>query len=59
MSGGTLTSDQVIANKVTNGELKKNSDNTYTVLKSFIYNNITYNTNDIIVKVLPKGTAVK
>ncbi|MFM6975968.1 MAG: hypothetical protein ACKOW2_03885 [Sphingobacteriaceae bacterium] len=58
MSGGTLTSDQVISNKVTNGELKKNTDNTYTVLKPFVYNNITYKVNDIIVKVLPKGTVI-
>ena len=55
---GTLTSDQAIVNKISSGEIKKNADNTYTVLKSFNYNGVLYRVNDTIVKVLPKGSVV-
>ena len=55
---GTLTSDQAIVNKISSGEIKKNADNTYTVLKSFNYNGVLYRVNDTIVKVLPKGSVL-
>ena len=57
-STGTLTSDQAILNKISDGSIKKNADNTYSVLKTFAYNGITYKVNDTIVKILPKGSAV-
>ena len=55
---GTLTSDQAILNKLSSGEVKKNTDNTYSVLKTFAYNGITYKVGDTIVKILPKGSTV-
>jgi hypothetical protein len=55
---GTLTSYQAILNKLSSGEVKKNTDNTYSVLKPFTYNGITYKVGDTIVKILPKGSAV-
>jgi len=55
---GTLTSDQAIVNKISDGSVKKNTDNTYTVLKSFNYNGVGYRVNDTIVKILPKGSVV-
>jgi hypothetical protein len=55
---GTLTSDQAILNKISDGSVKKNADNTYSVLKSFNYNGVTYRVNDTIVKILPKGSSV-
>jgi len=55
---GTLTSDQAILNKISDGSIKKNTDNTYSVLKRFLYNGITYNVNDAIVNILPKGSEV-
>lgn len=58
VSTGTLTSDQVLTNKISNGEVKKNTDGTYTVLKNFNYNSILYKAGDIINKVLPKGSKV-
>jgi hypothetical protein len=58
MSTGTLSSDQVLNNKVSGGEVKKNTDGTYTVLKNFNYNSILYKAGDTINKVLPKGSQV-
>ncbi len=55
---GTLSSEQVLSNKVSGGEVKKNTDGTYSVLKNFVYNSITYKVGDIINKVLPKGSQV-
>jgi len=55
---GTLSSEQVLSNKVSGGEVKKNTDGTYSVLKNFTYNSITYKVGDIINKVLPKGSQV-
>jgi Ni,Fe-hydrogenase I large subunit len=55
---GTLTSDQAILNKLSSGEVKKNTDNTYSVLKAFAYNGVNYKVGDTIVKILPKGSVV-
>jgi len=55
---GTLTSDQAILNKISDGSIKKNADNTYSVLKTFNYNGVSYRINDTIVKILPKGSVV-
>jgi hypothetical protein len=58
VTAGTLSSEQVLNNKVSGGEVKKNTDGTYTVLKNFNYNSILYKAGDTINKVLPKGSKV-
>jgi hypothetical protein len=55
---GTLTTDQSISNLVNNGSILKNKDGTYTVLKTFGVNPNIYKPNDIIVKILPKGSEI-
>jgi hypothetical protein len=56
---GTLTSDQYITNLVNNGSIQKNpKDGTYTVLKTFTVGTNTYKPNDIIAKILPKGSEI-
>jgi len=55
---GTLTSDQAILNKISDGSVKKNTDSTYSVLKTFSYNGVTYTVGDTIVKILPKGSTI-
>jgi hypothetical protein len=56
---GTLTSDQYITNLVSNGSIQKNpKDGTYTVLKTFTVGTNTYKPNDIIAKILPKGSEI-
>ena len=55
---GTLTSDQALLNNISRGEVRKNTDNTYTVTKNFTYNGVNYMVGDTIAKILPKGSNV-
>lgn len=55
---GTLTSEQGIQNLLSKGLISQNSDKTYTVLKSFGISPNTYLENDIINKILPKGSKI-
>ena len=49
---GTLTAQQAIQNQVSSGNVQKQVDGTYLVIKSFNYNGIQYNAGDVIVKVI-------
>lgn len=51
-STGTLTSQQSIQNQISNGNVQKEPNGTYLVLKPFTYNNVLYKPGDIIVKVI-------
>jgi hypothetical protein len=55
---GTITSDQAIVNKISSGEVSKNPDGTYSVLKNFSYGGLNYVAGDTIVKILPKGSSL-
>jgi len=49
---GTLTAQQAIQNQVSAGNVQKQVNNTYLVMKNFTYNNVQYNAGDVIVKVI-------
>lgn len=49
---GTLTSQQAIQNQVSAGNVKKNADGTYKVLKVFKYNNVEYKPGDQITRII-------
>ena len=49
---GTLTSQQAIQNQVSAGNVKKNADGTYNVLKVFTYNNVEYKPGDQITRII-------
>ena len=56
---GTLTTDQLVANKLTSGTLVKQPDGkTYLVKTAFKVDSVSYEVGDIIDRVLPKGTVV-
>ena len=57
-STGTITSDQAILNKISSGEVSKNTNGTYSVLKDFSYNGLNFAKGDTIMKILPKGTSI-
>lgn len=58
-STGTLTSDQMINNKLNSQEIQKQADGkTYLVMKAFTVGTVKYVPGDIIDKILPKGSAV-
>jgi len=60
---GTLTTEQMLSNYVTDEFLVKNSDGTYTVKKTFKNGpsgfEVTYLPNDIVVKTYPSGHVSK
>lgn len=49
---GTLTAQQAIQNQVSAGNVQKQVNGTYLVMKNFTYNNVQYNAGDVIVKVI-------
>jgi hypothetical protein len=56
---GTLTTAQIVANKLTSGHLVKQPDGkTYLVKTAFTIDTVSYEVGDIIDKVLPQGTVV-
>jgi hypothetical protein len=56
---GTLSSDQMISNKLNSQEIQKQADGkTYLVIKAFNAGTVKYIPGDVIDKVLPKGSAV-
>jgi hypothetical protein len=57
---GTLTSEQALQNLISNGSITKRADNTYLVNREFVAGDgdIKYMTGDVIIKILPKGSAI-
>jgi len=55
---GTLTTDQAIQNFVNSGNVVKQPDNTYQVVKAFTNGTVSYKVGDVINKLEKKGTVI-